>query len=57
MFGVEEVIRREEKLKNLFKYYIGIVYIRFVGFLVFLVFDGLLVNYEKGWKDIKMLLL
>lgn len=57
MFGVDEVIRREGKLKNLFKYYIGIVYIRFVGFLVFLVFDGLLVNYEKGWKDISMLLL
>lgn len=31
-FGVDEVIRREE-LKKLFKYYTGIVYIRFAGLL------------------------
>uniref|UniRef100_A0A8W8NSS0 THAP-type domain-containing protein n=1 Tax=Magallana gigas TaxID=29159 RepID=A0A8W8NSS0_MAGGI len=54
-FGVDEVIRREGKLKNLFKYYTGIVYIRFAGLLAFLVSDGSSVNYEKGRKDIKML--
>lgn len=40
-------------MKNVFKYYIEIVYIRFVGFLVFFVFDGFLINYEKSWKYIK----
>lgn len=54
-FGVDEVIRREGKLKNLFKYYTGIVYIRFAGLLAFLVSDGSSVNYEKGRKDISML--
>ena len=54
-FGVDEVLRREGKLKNLFRYYTGIAYIRFVGLLAFLEPDDSSVNYEKGRKDIRNL--
>lgn len=54
-FGVDEVLRREGKMKNVFKYYTGIVYVRFAGLLAFLVPDGSSINYEKGRKDIKKL--
>lgn len=54
-FGVDEVLRREGEMKNVFKYYTGIAYIRFAGLLAFLVPDGSSINYEKGRKDIKKL--
>ncbi|XP_062584151.1 uncharacterized protein LOC134279217 [Saccostrea cucullata] len=54
-FGVDEVLRRQEKLKNVFKYYTGITYIRFAGLLAFLVPAGSSINYEKGRKDIRKL--
>lgn len=34
-FGVDEVLRREGQIKNVFKYYTGIVYIRYAGLLAF----------------------
>ena len=52
-FSVDDVLRMEEKLKDLFKYYTGIEYIRFLGIFSFLA--GSSVNYEKGRKDIHKL--
>jgi hypothetical protein len=54
-FGVDEVLRREGKLKNLFRYYTGITYTRFMGLLAFLVPDESSVNYENDGKDIRKL--
>lgn len=54
-FSVDDVLRMEEKLKDLFKYYTGIEYIRFLGLFSFLAPDGSSVNYEKGRKDIHKL--
>ncbi|XP_061190206.1 uncharacterized protein LOC133198074 [Saccostrea echinata] len=51
-FGVDEVLRREGKLKNIFKYYTGIVYIRFASLLAFLVSDGSSINYERVAKTL-----
>ena len=54
-FSVDDVLRMEEKLKDLFKYYTGIEYIRFLGLFSFLAPDGSSVNYKKGRKDIHKL--
>lgn len=40
-------------MKNVFKYYTEIAYIRFAGLLAFFVPDGSSINYEKSRKYIK----
>ncbi|XP_046544950.1 LOW QUALITY PROTEIN: uncharacterized protein LOC124255158 [Haliotis rubra] len=56
-FGVETVKGKAGKLKNLFRYYTGITYIRFLALLQFLVpGDGSFsMTYEKGRCDIRTL--
>ncbi|XP_060077043.1 uncharacterized protein LOC132556625 [Ylistrum balloti] len=54
-FGVKQVLEKEDNLKNVFKYYTGIVHIRFLALLSFLVPPGYKIPYEKGRRDIKRL--
>ncbi|KAJ8306943.1 hypothetical protein KUTeg_015027 [Tegillarca granosa] len=44
-----------KKLKNLFKYYIGLIYVRFCAVLEFLVAGNLPMNYKSSRSNIKCL--
>ena len=51
-FGVDSVLKKEDKLKDIFKYYTGITYVRFMGLLHFLASVASSPEYEKGRTDI-----
>lgn len=54
-FGIESVLKREQKIKGLFKYYTGISHERFKSLFDFLVPENFILQCEKGRNDIKKL--
>lgn len=54
-FGVDGVLARGDKLKDLFKFYTGITFVRFAALLSFLIPGDYCMNYEKGRADIRNL--
>lgn len=54
-FGIKCVLKREQKVKDLFKYYTGITYQRFKSLFQFLIPENFELDYEKGRMDIKSL--
>lgn len=47
-FGIDSVLKREQKIKGLFKYYTGILYDRFQSLFAFLIPENFTLEYEKG---------
>ncbi|XP_046577230.1 uncharacterized protein LOC124285121 [Haliotis rubra] len=55
LFSIDVVITRGKKIKNLFKHYTGVTYVRFLTLLTFLLPQGEDIDYSSGRKDIKRL--
>ena len=53
-FCVQAILNRTT-IKDLFKFYTGITYVRFLALLVFLIPNGFSLTFEKGRRDIKTL--
>ena len=54
-FSVDSIVKRESKIKGLFKYYTAITHERFKALFVFLHPENFSLEYEKGRTDIKQL--
>ena len=54
-FGVETVLKKESKIKGLFKYYTAITHVRFVALFSFLIPTNFQLDYEVGRTDVNKL--